>query len=66
MTTLCAFIGVLVIIQLWLVTASLEALLSGDRVVLFPAAAASTALLLVNAGLMLGGWSFDRRMRRRA
>jgi len=60
MTAISAFIAVIVIIQLWLVSAALEALLSDERAVLVPAAAASFALFLVDGGLLLFALRFDR------
>jgi hypothetical protein len=63
LTAICAFIGTLVIIQLWLVAASLEALYSDQTRVLVPATLASAALLAINVALLLHVRSFDRRMR---
>src|SRR3972149_2542001 len=54
-------IGTLVIIQLWLLTAALEALLARDAGVLLPATLSSLVLFLVNAGLLWYVVSFDRR-----
>ena len=45
-------IATLVIIQLWLLTATMNAYLGGDDSVIVPAAAASLACLLLNAGLL--------------
>lgn len=59
-------IGVVVIVQLWLVTAALESFLSGHRQVLVPAALASLALLGLNAGLLWLVYRLDRRIRRAA
>jgi len=52
-----------VVIQLWLLTVSMEALLSGAVRILVPAAAASTILLFVNAGLLRYVFRFDRQIR---
>ena len=49
-----------VVVQLWLLTFSMEALLRGQFGTLVPAALASTALLLVNAGLLRYVFRFDR------
>ncbi len=57
-------IATLVIIQLWLLTAALEALLAGERAVLAPAAIGSLVLFLINAGLLVYVDAFDRRVRR--
>jgi hypothetical protein len=47
-----AFILILVILQLWLLTATMNAYLGGDEGVIWPAAAASIFCLLLNAGLL--------------
>jgi hypothetical protein len=47
-----AFVLLLVILQLWLLTATMNAWLGGDRSVVWPAAAASVACLALNAGLL--------------
>ena len=47
-----AFILILVILQLWLLTATMNAYLGGDEAVIWPAAAASMFCLLLNAGLL--------------
>ena len=43
---------VLVVLQLWLLTATMNAYLGGDETVLLPAALASLACLALNAGLL--------------
>ena len=47
-----AFILILVILQLWLLTATMNAYLGGDYAVVWPAAAASLFCLLLNLGLL--------------
>ncbi len=47
-----AFILILVILQLWLLTATMNAYLGGDEAVIWPAAAASIFCLVLNLGLM--------------
>lgn len=47
-----AFVIVVVILQLWLLTATMNAYLGGDESVIWPAAAVSTGCLLLNAGLL--------------
>jgi hypothetical protein len=47
-----AFILILVILQLWLFTATMNAYLGGDEGVIWPAASASIACLLLNVGLL--------------
>jgi hypothetical protein len=49
-----------VVVQLWLLTFSMEALLRGQFGLLIPAALASTALLLINGGLLRYVFRFDR------
>ena len=48
-----SFVLILVILQLWLLTATMNAYLGGDTSVIWPAAAASLACLLLNVGLLL-------------
>lgn len=47
-----SFILILVILQLWLLTATMNAYLGGDVAVIWPAAAASIFCLVLNAGLL--------------
>jgi hypothetical protein len=47
-----AFILILVILQLWLITATMNAYLGGDDAVIWPAAAASILCLMLNVGLL--------------
>jgi hypothetical protein len=63
-TALCLLIGVVLIIQLWLVAAALDALLSGETGVLVPSALVSLALFLLDAGLLWYVLTFDERIRR--
>jgi hypothetical protein len=65
-TAIVWLIGTGVAVQLWLVTAALEALLAGHTSILAPAAAASLLLLLINAGLLLFVFRLDRWIRRTA
>ena len=64
-TAICVLVGTLVVIQLWLLAAAIDALLSGHTSVLVPAAAASIVLFFVNGGLLLHARNFDRRVRDR-
>jgi hypothetical protein len=59
-TAIMALVASAVVVQLWLLTVSVEALLSGAYKTLAPAAAGSTILLLVNAGLLRYVFRFDR------
>ena len=54
------FVGATVVLQLWLLTVSVESLLSGEYKTLIPAAAGSTVLLAINAGLLRYVFRFDR------
>lgn len=57
-------IGVLVIIQLWLLAAALDAALSGASYLAVPASIASFVLFALNAGLLWYVVDFDTRRRR--
>ncbi|HEX6439554.1 MAG TPA: DUF6755 family protein [Candidatus Binatia bacterium] len=54
------FVMILVILQLWLLTASMNAYLGGDESVLVPAALASIACLGLNLGLLWYVYALDR------
>ena len=47
-----AFVLMLVILQLWLLTATMNAYLGGDEPVVWPAAGASFLCFLLNIGLL--------------
>jgi hypothetical protein len=47
-----AFVVMLVVLQLWLLTATMNAYLGADQSVIWPAAAASLVCLALNAGLL--------------
>ena len=55
------FVLILVILQLWLLTATMNAYLGGDESVIWPAAAASLGCLLLNAGLLGYLYRMERR-----
>ena len=55
-----AFVVMLVILQLWLLTATMNAYLGGDTSVIVPAAAASGFCLLLNLGLLRYLYVIDR------
>ena len=57
------FVGSAVVLQLWLLTVSVEALLGGEYRTLIPAAAGSTLLLAINAGLLRYVFRFDHDAR---
>jgi hypothetical protein len=50
----------LVVLQLWLLTATMNAFLGGDEGVIWPAAAASTICLLLNLGLLRYLYQMER------
>lgn len=56
-------IATLVVIQLWLVAAALDALLAEQLAVLVPAAVASLVLFGLSGGLLWYVVAFDRRLR---
>ena len=58
-----AFVMMLVILQLWLLTATMNAYLGGDTTVVWPAAMASLMCLLLNAGLLRYLYVIDRTER---
>jgi hypothetical protein len=53
-----AFVLMLVVLQLWLLTATMNAYLGGDESVIWPAAMVSLICLLLNVGL----WRYLVRM----
>ncbi len=52
---------VLVVLQLWLLTATMNAYLGGDTAVVWPAAIASLICFLLNLGLLRYLYAMDRR-----
>jgi hypothetical protein len=56
-------IAILVVIQLWLVAAAVDALMARQTAVLLPTAVASGVLLALSAGLLWYVVSFDARLR---
>lgn len=59
-TAMLAFVVMLVILQLWLLTATMNAYLGGDESVIWPAAGGSLLCLLLNAGLLRYLYHIDR------
>lgn len=51
-TGMLALVLILVVLQLWLLTASVNAFLGGDRSIVVPALGASLACFALNAGLL--------------
>ncbi|HTK29655.1 MAG TPA: DUF6755 family protein [Vicinamibacterales bacterium] len=62
-SAILVLIATLVVIQLWLLAASVDALLAGQAVVLVPTAAASCVLFALSAGLLWYVVSFDERLK---
>jgi hypothetical protein len=54
------FVMILVILQLWLLTATMNAYLGGDETVLVPAALASITCLGLNVGLLWYVYALER------
>jgi hypothetical protein len=55
-----SFSVILVMLQLWLLTATMNAYLGGDEGVIWPAAAASAVCLLLNLGLLRYLYKIER------
>ena len=58
-----AFVLMLVVLQLWLFTATMNAYLGGDESVIWPAAGASFVCLALNLGLLRYLYQLDRARR---
>ena len=58
-----AFLITLVLLQLWLLTATMNAYLGGDERVIWPAAFASLGCLLLAVGLLRYLYAIDRARR---
>jgi hypothetical protein len=63
-TAILVLVACTVVLQLWLLTVSMEALLRHNSHILIPAALGSTVLLAINAGLLLYVFRFDRQVDR--
>ncbi len=59
-TAILILVASTVVVQLWLLTVSMEALLARELKTLIPAALGSTVLLAINAGLLTYVFRFDR------
>ncbi len=62
-TVVVILIGVSFVLQLWLLSASLEGLLIGNGDLATPATAASAVLFAINGGLLAFVFRLDRRAR---
>jgi len=58
-----SFVVMLVVLQLWLLSATMNAYLGGGHRVIWPAAAASVICFLLNAGLLRYLYFIDRARR---
>ena len=58
-----AFVLMLTVLQLWLLTATMNAYLGGDERVVWPAALTSACCFLLNAGLLRYLYFLDRERR---
>ena len=56
-----AIVGVIAMLQLWLLSATMNAFLGGESAVVIPAALASIACLLLNVGLLWYLYRLERR-----
>ncbi len=63
-TAILILVGTTVVVQLWLLTVAMEALLGGEAKTLVPAALGSTLLLAINACLLRYVFRFDRDVER--
>lgn len=59
------FVLIVVVLQLWLLTATMNAWLGGDESIVWPAAAASAAGLALNVGLFVYLTRLERTRRSR-
>ena len=64
-TALLALIGIGVVIQLWLLSASVDALLRHEEGTPIHAAIGSIAVFVINGLLVLYVFNFDRRIKQR-
>jgi hypothetical protein len=64
-SALLALVGVGVVVQLWLLSASVDAVFRNDPRTPLHAALGSLVLFLINGALLLYVFGFDKRMRGR-
>ena len=55
------FVAIIVVLQLWLFTATMNAFLGGDETVVWPGAAVSAACFVLNLGLLRYLQAIERR-----
>jgi uncharacterized protein DUF6755 len=63
-TGILILVATTVVVQLWLLTVSMEALLAHETKTLIPAAIGSTVLFFINAGLLRYVFRFDHEVQR--
>ena len=63
-TAILILVATTVVVQLWLLTVSMEALLAHETKTLIPAAIGSSILLFINAGLLRYVFRFDHEVQR--
>ena len=63
-TAILMLVATTEVVQLWLLTVSMEALLAHETKTLIPAAIGSTVLLFINAGLLRYVFRFDHEVQR--
>lgn len=56
-----AIVGIIALLQLWLLSATMNAFLGGEAAVILPAAVASIGCLLLNLGLLWYLYGLERR-----
>lgn len=56
-----AVVGIIALLQLWLLSATMNAFLGGEAGVILPAALASTLCLALNVGLLWYLYGLERR-----
>ncbi len=63
-TSILVFVATCVVVQLWLLTVSMEAIFRHEARAAIPAAISSTVLFAINAGLLRYVFRFDRSAQR--
>lgn len=56
-----AIVAMIVVLQLWLLTATMNSFLGGEQTVIVPAAVASAVCLALNVGLLAYIYRMERR-----
>ena len=65
-TAILIFVAATVVLQLWLLTVSMEALFANQTTILIPSAVGSTVLLIINVGLLRYVFRFDEDVQKTA